>query len=242
MSQQDDSRLLFALSEMMTHLQLARESAGLIAGALIDQQARKHLDFVDLPIPLDEQCLSQIRFVISRKIESLFLSFNADVFLVARNPPFFSDMVFFSRSLRCLLLVDVLINELQQHDFERANEKIDYAHKELTRIGENPPIALLISVSEKERKARYILKNLPTIMYEKQYISAFPPIGYIEDELEKWLDELKKPVWKRWNINGARRMVDLDYEILMEGLRRVFRNYPSTGKKAIFFDNSSILE
>lgn len=232
--QTNSSSLPQALSEMMIHLQLATKSASFVGGELINNRIQHQLDFVDLSIPVNKQCGSQIRFIIKRRLENLFLSFNSEFFLVGRNIPFVSDLVFFSRTLRCLLMVEIQIMKLQQNDFERVNERLFFAREELTKVGENPPIALLVCVSQEERKAEYVTKCLPTKMFEKEYLSLLPPIDYIEEELENWIDNIQKPVWERWNKDNPRRIVDLDYEILMEGIRRVFTNYPSTGKKAVY--------
>ncbi len=222
-----------ALEEMITHLELARKAARVVASELINQESHNQLDFIDLPIQYKDQCLSQMRFIIRKRLENFFLSLNNEFCLVKRIP-YVSDLVFFSRSLRCLLVVDTFITKFEKTQISKTIEMVNTCRDEFTKVGENPPIGLLISISEEQRMARYILETLPTKMFEKEYLSVFPPIGYIEEELDRWIDELKSPVWRRWKMHNPKRMVDLDYEILMEGFRRVFQ-YQLTGEKSIYF-------
>jgi len=222
-----------ALEVMMTHLELARKAASDVASELINQESHKKLDFLDLPIQYNDQCPSQMRFIIKKRLENFFLSLNNEFCLVKRIHHM-SDMVFFSRSLRCLLFVDTLITKIERTQMAKAVKMVNIFQEEFTKVGENPPIGLLISISEDQRMAKYILDALPTKMFENEYLSVFPPIGYIEEELERWVDELKSPVWRRWKAPSAKRMIDLDYEILMEGFRRVFK-YQVSGAKSIYY-------
>jgi len=227
---------LHEINEMMANLESARNSAAKIAQELINNEPDISLEFAELPLLLQDYSAENIRFVIRRRLENFLLKYNDEFFVGRRS--FCSHGLFFSRRLHCFLLVFVKTEPLQcsNDDFQNfVLRQIEEVRVDMTRLTENPPVALVVSVSEQCSGAKYESGTLKTEMVRREYLSILPPVGLIEEELASWVDELKKPVWKRWRDNSARRMVDLDFELLMEGLRRVFMHYPDTGKKAVFF-------
>ena len=60
------------------------------------------------------------------------------------------DLVFYHRILRCFVLLDLKINEVQHHDIGQMNLYMGYFANEENIEGDNPPIGIIMTRNQDE--------------------------------------------------------------------------------------------
>jgi predicted nuclease of restriction endonuclease-like (RecB) superfamily len=75
--------------------------------------------------------------------------------ITVNNTHYRVDLVFYHRILRCFVLVDLKINEVQHHDIGQMNLYMGYFAKEESVEGDNPPIGIILSRNKDELLVEY---------------------------------------------------------------------------------------
>jgi predicted nuclease of restriction endonuclease-like (RecB) superfamily len=101
------------------------------------------------------------------------------------------DLVFFHRSLRCLLLVDLKIGPFSYSAAGQMHMYLNYARENWVKAGENPPVGLILSAEKDAEQARYALDGLPNPVLAAEYKVTLPEVGLIETELARTRRELE---------------------------------------------------
>ena len=94
------------------------------------------------------------------------------------------DLLFFHRTLRCLVVIDLKIGKFTHADAGQMHLYLNYAREHWAREGENPPVGLILSAEKDEAVAHYALENLPNKVMAAEYRTALPD----EEELAAELD------------------------------------------------------
>ena len=67
------------------------------------------------------------------------------------------DLLFFHRSLRCLVVIDLKIGSFTHSDAGQMHFYLNYAREHWAREGENPPVGLILCSEKDEALAQYAL-------------------------------------------------------------------------------------
>jgi hypothetical protein len=94
------------------------------------------------------------------------------------------DLVFYHRILRCFVLIDLKINEVQHHDIGQMNMYMGYFAKEENIEGDNPPIGLILTKNKDELLVEYITYQMNSQLFVQKYQLYLPN----EDELRRELE------------------------------------------------------
>ena len=79
------------------------------------------------------------------------------------------DLVFYHRILRCFVLIDLKINEVQHDDIGQMNMYLGYfANKENTE-SDNPPIGIILSKNKDELLVEYTTYGMNSQLFVSQY-------------------------------------------------------------------------
>jgi predicted nuclease of restriction endonuclease-like (RecB) superfamily len=153
------------------------------------------LEFLDLK---DEYSETDLESALVRHLESFLLELGGDFCFVARQRRlriddewFRVDLVFYHRVLRCLVLIDLKLGRFTHADAGQMHVYLNYAGKNWTRSGENPPVGLILCASKGAALARYATENLPTKMLVREYLTALPKASVLEAEIEKTRRQLQ---------------------------------------------------
>jgi hypothetical protein len=95
------------------------------------------------------------------------------------------DLLFFHRSLRCLVLIDLKLDRFTHADVGQMHLYLNYAREHWMRAGENPPVGLILCAKKDESLARYALDNLPNKVPAAEYRTALPDEQLLAAELER---------------------------------------------------------
>lgn len=152
------------------------------------------LEFLNLK---NEYSESELEEALIHRLEDFLLELGNDFTFVGRQRGlrideswFRVDLLFFHRRLRCLVIIDLKLNELTHADVGQMHMYCNYARAHWTLPDENPPVGLILCARAKSALARYALDGLPNIM-AAEYKTVLPDVALLQAELEKTRRELE---------------------------------------------------
>ena len=84
------------------------------------------------------------------------------------------DLVFYHRILRCFVLIDLKINEVQHDDIGQMNMYLGYFANEENTEDDNPPIGIILSKDKDELLVEYALYGMNSQLFVSQYQLYLP--------------------------------------------------------------------
>lgn len=94
------------------------------------------------------------------------------------------DLVFYHRILRCFVLIDLKINEVQHHDIGQMNLYLGYFAKEENAEGDNPPIGMILTKNKDELLVEYATYQMNSQLFVQKYQLYLPNVDELRRELE----------------------------------------------------------
>ncbi|MGT2477297.1 PDDEXK nuclease domain-containing protein [Paraburkholderia terrae] len=162
------------------------------ADAVTPEEAIKDpyvLEFLDLK---DEYSESDLEDALIHRLEDFLLELGGDFAFVGRQRRlrigdswFRVDLLFFHRRLRCLVIIDLKLTELNHADVGQMHMYCNYANEHWTLPGENPPVGLILCARTNAAIARYALEGLPNKVLAAEYHTVLPDEQLLAEELEK---------------------------------------------------------
>jgi predicted nuclease of restriction endonuclease-like (RecB) superfamily len=147
------------------------------------------LEFLDLK---DEYSESQLEEALVHRLEDFLLELGGDFTFVGRQRRlrigeswFRVDLLFFHRRLRCLVIVDLKLTELNHADVGQMHMYCNYAREHWTLPGENPPVGLILCARTNAAVARYALEGLPNKVLAAEYHMVLPDEKLLAEELAR---------------------------------------------------------
>ena len=174
------------------------------AAMLIKGQKRKPTDTVsageEIKDPLlleflglkDEYSESELEEGLILHLETFLLELGGDFAFVARQRRlrigdrwYRVDLVFFHRRLRCLVILDLKLDELTAGDVGQMHLYCNYARAHWTHPDENPPVGVILCAKRGEALARYALEGLPNRMLVREYLTSLPKEAELAAEISR---------------------------------------------------------
>lgn len=90
------------------------------------------------------------------------------------NRHYYIDLVFYNRILKCTVLIDLKIDELDHSDIGQMNFYLNYFKENEKVNDENDPIGLILCAKKDEVFAKYVLGNLNNKIFASKYKLALP--------------------------------------------------------------------
>lgn len=153
------------------------------------------LEFLNLK---DEYSESQLEDALIHRLEDFLLELGGDFTFVGRQRRlrigeswFRVDLLFFHRRLRCLVIIELKLTELNHADVGQMHMYCNYAREHWTLPGENPPVGLILCARTNAAVARYALDGLPNKVMAAEYQTILPDAKLLADELNKTRRELE---------------------------------------------------
>lgn len=147
------------------------------------------LEFLGLK---DEYSESDLEAALISRLESFLLELGDDFTFVGRQRRlrlddvwYRVDLLFFHRTLRCLVVIDLKLGKLSHADVGQMHLYLNYAREHWARPGENPPVGLILCADRREAVARYALEGLPNKILASEYLTTLPQEETIAAELEQ---------------------------------------------------------
>ena len=131
------------------------------------------LEFLDLK---DEYSESDLEEALIRHLETFLLELGDDFCFMGRQRRlrvgsqwYRVDLLFFHRSLRCLVVIDLKIGSFTHADAGQMHFYLNYARQHWVREGENPPVGLILCSEKDEALAQYALEGLSNKVMAAEY-------------------------------------------------------------------------
>jgi predicted nuclease of restriction endonuclease-like (RecB) superfamily len=109
--------------------------------------------------------------------------------ITINNTHFRVDLVFYHRILRCFVLIDLKINEIQHQDIGQMNMYMGYFAKEENVEGDNPPIGLILTKNKDELLVEYATYQMNSQLFVQKYQLYLPDREELRRELELTLQK-----------------------------------------------------
>jgi len=145
------------------------------------------LEFLDLK---DEYSESDLEEALVRHLESFLMELGDDFTFVGRqrrmrigDQRFRIDLLFFHRTLRCLVIIDLKTGPFTSADAGQMNVYLNYARQHWTLPGENPPVGLILALEKDGALARYALEGLGNTVLASEYRLVLPDEKRLAEEL-----------------------------------------------------------
>jgi predicted nuclease of restriction endonuclease-like (RecB) superfamily len=99
------------------------------------------------------------------------------------------DLVFYHRILRCFVLLDLKLDDVQHHDIGQMNLYLGYFAAEENVEGDNPPIGIILSRHKDELLVEYATYQMNSRLFVQKYQLYLPDREELRQQLELALKE-----------------------------------------------------
>lgn len=97
------------------------------------------------------------------------------------------DLVFYHRILRCFVLIDLKMNDVQHYDIGQMNLYLGYFAAEENAEGDNPPIGIILTRNKDELLVEYATYQMNSQLFVQKYQLYLPNREELKRELERTL-------------------------------------------------------
>jgi len=115
--------------------------------------------------------------------------------ITIENEHYYIDLVFYHRILKCLVLIDLKIGNLDHRDIGQMNFYLNYIRDNEMFKGENPPVGIILCTETKRSKVfvEYALGGLSNKLFVAKYKLYLPSKKELEMEIKKERRRLSIP-------------------------------------------------
>ena len=99
------------------------------------------------------------------------------------------DLVFYHRILRCFVLIDLKMGNVQHQDIGQMNLYLGYFAKEENQPNDNPPIGIILSRQKDELLVEYATYQMNSQLFVQKYQLYLPDREELRREIEQTLRE-----------------------------------------------------
>lgn len=191
-------------SALFLRLAASKDKAGILQlaaqGQIVEQPAdllREPyvLEFLKIPEPY-QVSETQLEAVLCDRLQQFLLELGKGFTFVGRqyritlnNTHYKVDLVFYHRILRCFVLIDIKINDVQHHDIGQMNMYLGYFASEENGEGDNPPIGIILSRNKDELLVEYATYQMNSTLFVQKYQLYLPDREALRHQLELSLRE-----------------------------------------------------
>ena len=192
-------------SSLFLRLAASKDKAGILQlaaqGQIVERPAdllREPYIFEFLKIPEPYQVSeTQLETVLCDHLQPFLLELGKGFTFVGRqyrvtinNTHYKVDLVFYHRILRCFVLIDLKLGEVQHHDIGQMNLYLGYFANEENIEGDNPPIGIILSRNKDELLVEYATYGMNSQLFVQKYQLYLPDREALKAEIERTLAEV----------------------------------------------------
>lgn len=101
---------------------------------------------------------------------------------------YFIDLVFYHRVLKCHVLIDLKMKEVQHENIGQLKTYINYYKKNMMLPNDNPPVALLLVTENNKALVEYAVADSDQQLFVSKYVLELPSTKQLEDFIRKELN------------------------------------------------------
>ncbi len=104
------------------------------------------------------------------------------------NKNFYVDLVFYHMILKCFVLIDLKIGEVNHHDIGQMNLYLNYFKAEENSDEDNKPIGLILSAKKNNIQVKYALGGISNKLFVSKYKLYLPDKKQLEEKIRRLLE------------------------------------------------------
>jgi predicted nuclease of restriction endonuclease-like (RecB) superfamily len=135
---------------------------------------------------------TEVENMVISNLKNFILELGRDFLFVDRqkritlaNRHYYIDLVFYHQTLKCFVLVDLKLGELNHSDTGQMSLYLNYYKENEVREGEDEPIGLILCASKNKELAKYILTDKQ--MFASEYKLKLPSEEILQEQMRKLL-------------------------------------------------------
>lgn len=191
-------------SALFLRLAASKDKAGILQLAAQGQRVEQPADllrepyvfeFLKIPEPY-QVSETRLETLLCNHLQQFLLELGKGFTFVGRqhrvtlnNTHYKVDLVFYHRILRCFVLIDLKINDVQHKDIGQMNMYLGYFAAEENAEGDNPPIGIILSRHKDELLVEYATYQMNSQLFVQKYQLYLPEREELRRELELTLRE-----------------------------------------------------
>ncbi|MGD2092306.1 MAG: PDDEXK nuclease domain-containing protein [Candidatus Aminicenantes bacterium] len=105
------------------------------------------------------------------------------------NTHFYVDLVFYHRILKCFVLIDLKVDEVNHHDIGQMNMYLNYFKKEENVEGDNEPVGIILSKDKDEVLVEYATGGISNKLFVSKYQTYLPDKKILRARLKELLEK-----------------------------------------------------
>ena len=98
------------------------------------------------------------------------------------------DLVFYHRILKCFVLIDLKINDVEHHDIGQMNMYLGYFETELNVSGDNPPVGIILTAEKDSVMVEYAMHGISNKIFVSKYQLYLPDKKLLQKKVQEILD------------------------------------------------------
>ena len=110
--------------------------------------------------------------------------------IVIGNTRGFVDLVFYHRSLKCHVLVDLKVDEFRHEHIGQLNTYVTWYRRHMMAEGDNPPVGLLLCTGKDHALVEYALAAVDNRLFVSKYLLELPS----KEDLTRFIEEKRREV------------------------------------------------
>jgi predicted nuclease of restriction endonuclease-like (RecB) superfamily len=108
--------------------------------------------------------------------------------MTLNNRHFYADLVFYHRILKCFVIIDLKIGEVDHGDIGQMNMYLNYFKTEENTKDDNEPIGIILSAEKEHISAQYALGSISNKLFVSKYQLYLPKKDELEEEVKRLLE------------------------------------------------------
>lgn len=148
--------------------------------------------------PSDAMYESDLEQMLLEKLQAFLLELGRGFCLEARqkrisigNEDFYIDLVFYHRTLRCHVLLELKVDGFKHESLGQLNTYVNWYRNNMMEAGDNPPVGLLLCTEKNHALVEYALAGMDSRLFVSKYQLELPDPERIRQYIEEQRKELE---------------------------------------------------
>lgn len=99
------------------------------------------------------------------------------------------DLVFYHRILKCFVLIDLKINDVEHNDIGQMNMYLGYFEIEMNVSGDNPPVGIILTAEKDAVMVEYAMHGISNKIFVSKYQLYLPDKKMLQKKVQEILDK-----------------------------------------------------
>lgn len=108
--------------------------------------------------------------------------------ITLNNRHYYVDLVFYHRVLKCFVLIDLKVNEVEHMDIGQMNLYLNYFEMEMNVENDNPPIGIILAAEKDDIFVEYAIKGITNKIFVSKYQLYLPEKEELQERIKKIVD------------------------------------------------------